>query len=200
MKIQPSTKLFKTKYPYRVTRTRSYNLENTGYETEKFSEVLDIARESWFDSDRDITTSILYPELAWGNRGDTNWYYIQSTEMLKRIVSIFAKEDMKIEGPVNDYHLSILKSSDYAVKNSLYYNKYRYFVDYGMSDDETTQRVKRLAIENKETMMAKGVYSPFVCYPKLYCLDDKDLMLAKLASENVKIVKAITIKEIKDHG
>ena len=82
----------------------------------------------------------------------------------------------------------------------MYYNKYRYFVDYGMADDETTQRVKRLAVENKGTMMAKGVYSPFVCYPKLYCLDDKDLMLAKLASENVKIIKAVTIKEIKDHG
>jgi len=200
MKIQPSTKLFKTKYPYRVTRTRNFTLETTSYETEKFSEVLDIARESWFDPDRDITASILYPEIAWGNRGDTNWYYIQNFEMLKRIVSIFDKEEMKIEGPVNDYHLSVLKSDNHAVKNSLYYNKYRYFVDYGMADDETTQRVKRLAVENKGTMMAKGVYSPFVCYPKLYCLDDKDLMLAKLASENVKIIKAITIKEIKDHG
>jgi len=83
MKIQPSTKLFKTKYPYRVTRTRNFTLETTSYETEKFSEVLDIARESWFDPDRDITASILYPEVAWGNRGDTNWYYIQNFEMLK---------------------------------------------------------------------------------------------------------------------
>ena len=200
MKIQPSTKLFKSRYPYRVTRTRNYTTEKTSYEIDKFSEVLDIARKDWFDPDRDITTSILYPQLAWGNRADKNWFYIANIEMLKKIVSIYEKEDMKIEGPINDYHLSILESTEYSVKNSLYYNKYRYFVDYGMSDDETTQRVKRLAIENKETMMAKGVYSPFVCYPKLYCFDDRDLMLAKLASENVKIVKAVTIKEIKDHG
>jgi len=197
MKIKPSTRLFKHSLPYRLTRKREafYNIQKESYESEreKFQEMRKI-----LDWEYDLT----YPKLTWNWRNEKHWLYTNRLDIATKLIDIWGDEIVEFEGPINDYHHEVLHDYKKAVKKSLYYQKYRYVVDYGyVSDDEHINAIRTLAIENCDTMMAQGIYGRYNRYPRIYCKSDKELLLAKLSADNRTTVKTVvTIKEIEQHG
>jgi hypothetical protein len=139
--------------------------------------------------------------------------FVKSYEQLEFLVDKIEKSIIEIHGPINEYHRDLLNDHRYQIKNSLYYNKYRYQAILGYDvnrDKELVNGIRDLVKENKD-ILAKGIWSvttssglSWLRYerPRLYIKGKKELMLVRLAYEQAidEVKEIITTKEIESNG
>lgn len=137
--------------------------------------------------------------------------YLHNEEQLKHFINVVDNKKIdSIQGPLNKYHKSMILDPGYEIKKTLYYNKYRYRVDYGLTERDTNKVESFLAMlramvkNDKENFLGQSIYQSVNgwSWPRLYVAGDEQLMIVKLSSEEQirAITKVVTIKEIKQHG
>lgn len=139
--------------------------------------------------------------------------FVKSYEQLEFLFDKVEKSIIEVHGPINEYHKNLLNDHRYHIKNSLYYNKYRYqaILNYDVNrDKELVNGIRDLANSNKD-ILAKGIWTvttsggiSWLRYerPRIYIKDKKELMLVRLAYEQAidEIKEVITTKEIEENG
>ena len=137
--------------------------------------------------------------------------YLYDEQQLKTFTKVINKTKIdNIQGPLNKYHKTMLIDAGYEIKNTLYYKKYRYRVDYGLTDRNKANveiflsGLRSMVANDKENFLGQNIFQSSYgwSWPRLYVAGDEQLMIVKLSSEEQirAITKVVTIKEIKQHG
>jgi hypothetical protein len=137
--------------------------------------------------------------------------YLYNEEQVKSFLdTVDNKKIDYIQGPINDYHKKLLNDMGIEVKNTLYYKKYRYRIDFGLLNKDEVDvssfllMLRQMVSNDKENFLGQHIYQTQLgwAWPRIYLTGDEQLMIVKLSSEEriKQITKVVTVKEIIQHG
>ncbi len=184
LKIEPSNKRFYSRYDYRV---------KIKYSIPHIDNDFPLKAVSGSESGRDILN-----------------FYFNDLENVQKFINHYGDKVLKIEGPINKYHETLLGNPGVDIKKTLYYNKYRYKMKFGYrglkerDDNNLVMTLRNLVKNNKEDFLGTHLYDGMQwswVMPVVYAKDEQSLMMLKLSTVAEKeLIKAITIKEIEENG
>jgi hypothetical protein len=190
LRFEPSFKTYYTGLYYRVKIKDSLSVE-------ELSELWDI-----FSNKRDGKVKAPTSSRV--------MIYLHNEKQLQHFIDTVDNRKIDvIQGPINDYHKSVLDKPGLEVKNTLYYKKYRYKADYGLIDkgearSNILSMLRNLVASDKQNFLGQNIYENRMgwSWPRIYVAGDEQLMMLKLSSDEYinHITKVVTIKEIKAHG
>jgi len=168
IKYKPAPKIFYPKeggLPYKVELRPKHRGKGLGGVSGKRSCQIDItnpikAREelaAFNDRMDKIISNVEYrreicnfvkrlPQVEYKTRmgGDNNLFYFRDPELVMVLVNRYHDVINSVTGPINDTHEERIGERNVQMRKTLYFNKYRYYLEFERSDEFVTRTAPRL--------------------------------------------------------